>query len=88
MEKHGITSLDDLVTKKIPTRFATLKTGTGSEFIVNGVFKAGFGIADYRKELKDWGGSVEYASYSAALTFSLTTTSMSSPSPWARSLPS
>ncbi len=64
VEKHGIKSLDDLVAKKTPTRFATLKTGTGSEFIVNGVFKAGFGIADYRKELKDWGGSVEYASYS------------------------
>ncbi len=64
VEKNDIKSLDDLITKKIPTRFATLKTGTGSEFIVNGAFKAGFGIADYRTTLKDWGGSVEYASYS------------------------
>jgi hypothetical protein len=63
VEKHGIKTLDDLVERKIPTRFATLKTGTGSEFVVNGLFKAGFGI-DYRKDFKDWGGSVEYASYS------------------------
>ncbi|NLK19486.1 MAG: TAXI family TRAP transporter solute-binding subunit [Synergistaceae bacterium] len=63
VEKHGIKTLDDLVNNKIPTRFATLKTGTGSEFVVNGLFKAGFGI-DYRKDFKEWGGSVEYASYS------------------------
>ena len=65
VEKHGIKSVDDLVARKIATRFATLKTGTGSEFIVNGIFKAGLGVADYRKELKEWGGSVEYASYSS-----------------------
>ena len=64
VEKNDIKSLDDLINKKIPTRFATLKTGTGSEFIVNGTFKAGFGIPDYRNTLKEWGGSVEYASYS------------------------
>ncbi|WP_286932991.1 MULTISPECIES: TAXI family TRAP transporter solute-binding subunit [Aminobacterium] len=63
VEKHNIKSLDDLVARKIPTRFATLKTGTGSEFIVNGIFKSGFGL-DYREALKEWGGSVEYASYS------------------------
>ncbi|MFY9383229.1 MAG: TAXI family TRAP transporter solute-binding subunit [Acetomicrobium sp.] len=63
VEKHNIKSLDDLVARKIPTRFATLKTGTGSEFMVNAVFKSGFGL-DYRKALKEWGGSVEYASYS------------------------
>src|SRR5690606_8278184 len=60
---HNIKSLDDLVARKIPTRFATLKTGTGSEFMVNAVFKSGFGL-DYRNALKEWGGSVEYASYS------------------------
>lgn len=64
VEKHGVKTFDDIVNNKIPMRFATLKTGTGSEFVINGVFKAGFGIDDYRKELKDWGGSVEYASYS------------------------
>jgi TRAP transporter TAXI family solute receptor len=64
VEKHDIKSLDDLVQRKIPTRFATLKTGTGSEFVVNGLFKAGLGI-DYRRDFKEWGGSVEYASYSS-----------------------
>lgn len=63
VEKNNIKSVDDIVARKIPTRFATLKTGTGSEFVVNAVFKDGFGI-DYRKDFKDWGGSVEYASYS------------------------
>lgn len=63
VEKHNIKSVDDLVARKIPTRFATLKTGTGTEFVVNAVFRDGFGV-DYRKDFKDWGGSVEYASYS------------------------
>src|SRR5690606_33396533 len=53
VEKHNIKSLDDLVARKIPTRFATLKTGTGSEFMVNAVFKSGFGL-DYRNALKEW----------------------------------
>lgn len=61
--KYGIKTVEDLVNKKVPTRFATLKTGTGSEFMVNGLFKHAFGL-DYRKAFKDWGGSVEYASYS------------------------
>ena len=62
-DKNGVTTLDEIVAKKLPIRFATLKTGTGSEFVVNAVFKAGYGI-DYRKAIKEWGGSVEYASYS------------------------
>ncbi|MDY3869160.1 MAG: TAXI family TRAP transporter solute-binding subunit [Pyramidobacter sp.] len=62
-EKHGVTTVDDIVNKKLPIRFATLKTGTGSEFVVKAVFESGYGI-DYRKAIKEWGGSVEYASYS------------------------
>ncbi len=62
-EKYGLKTVDDLVAKKVPTRFATLKTGTSSEFVIKNVFNYGFGL-DYRKALKDWGGSVEYASYS------------------------
>ncbi len=61
-EKNGIKSVDDLVEKKIAMRFATLKTGTSSEFGIKNIFSAGFGI-DYRKAFKDWGGSVEYSSY-------------------------
>ncbi len=63
VERHNIKSVDDLVARKIPTRFATLKTGTGSEFYVNALFTAGFGL-DYRTAFKDWGGTIEYASYS------------------------
>lgn len=62
-EKNGIKTVDDLVNKKLAFRFATLKTGTGSEFVVKNVFESGFGI-DYRKAFKEWGGTVEYASYS------------------------
>lgn len=63
VDKNNIKSVDDLIARKIPTRFATLKTGTGSEFYINALFNVGFGI-DYRKVFKEWGGSVEYASYS------------------------
>lgn len=62
-EKNGIKTVNDIVAKKIPIRFGTLKTGSGSEFVVNAVFRDGFGI-DYRKAIPEWGGSVEYASYS------------------------
>lgn len=62
-DKYGVKTVDDLVNKKLAFRFATLKTGTGSEFAVNKAFQAGFGI-DYRKAFKEWGGTVEYASYS------------------------
>ena len=77
MEKHNIKSVDDLVARKIPTRFATLKAA-GTEFVVNAVFRDGFGV-DYRRT-SGWGGSVEYASYSAARTSSLTSTLTSLPS--------
>lgn len=62
-EANGIKTVDDLVNKKVKFRFATLKTGTGSEFVVKYVFSAGYGV-DYRKAIKEWGGTVEYASYS------------------------
>ncbi len=61
-DKYGIKTVDDLVNKKLACRFGTLKTGSGSEFVVNKVFSAGFGI-DYRAAIKEWGGTVEYASY-------------------------
>lgn len=62
-EKYGITCVDDLITKKVPMNFATLKTGTSSEFDIKYIFSAGFGV-DYRKAIKEWGGTVQYASYS------------------------
>jgi len=63
LAKHGVKDLGDIVKKKIPMRFATLKVGTSSEFIIANLFKEGYGIA-YRDAIKSWGGSVEYASYS------------------------
>ncbi len=43
-------------------RFATLKPGTSSEFVVKALFEKGYGF-DYKKTFQEWGGSVEYASY-------------------------
>ncbi len=63
LTKHGIKDLGDLVEKKIPVRFATLKPGTSSEFIIAHLFDTGYGV-DYRDAIKSWGGSVQYASYS------------------------
>ena len=61
-EKHGITKLGDIFTKKIPVRMATLKPGTGSEFVVKTLFQRGYGIS--YKDIKKMGGSMEFASYS------------------------
>ena len=61
-QKYAVTSLEDIITKKIPVRFAALRPGTSSEFVVKALFEKGYGL-DYRKALQDWGGSVEYASY-------------------------
>lgn len=60
-DKNGIKSLDDLVAKDIPVRFATLKPGTSSEFIIKAMFKKGYGT-DYEK-LKKKGWSFEFTSY-------------------------
>lgn len=61
-EKNGLKTVGDIISKKLPVRFATLKTGTASEFVVKALFKKGYGI-DYRQVIKNNGGSVEYASY-------------------------
>lgn len=60
-DKNGIKSLDDLVAKDIPVRFATLKPGTSSEFIIKAMFKKGYGT-DYEK-LKKKGWTFEFTSY-------------------------
>ena len=60
-DKHGLKTVGDLINKKIPVRFATLKPGTASEFAVKALFSKGYGtsVADMKKG--NW--SVEYASY-------------------------
>ncbi|MBR1672240.1 MAG: TAXI family TRAP transporter solute-binding subunit [Fretibacterium sp.] len=60
--KNGVRSVDDIVARKLPMRFATLKPGTSSEFVIRALFAKGFGF-DYKKTFTEWGGSVEYASY-------------------------
>ncbi len=61
-KKHGITTVGDMLGKDVPIRFATLKPGTSSEFVVKVLFKQGFNT-DFAtlKDDKDW--SVQYASY-------------------------
>jgi hypothetical protein len=60
-EANGITTLGDIVEKKLPIRMATLKPGTSSEFVISSIFSKGFGVT--WEDIKNWGGSVEYASY-------------------------
>ncbi len=45
-------------------RFATLKPGTRSEFVIKALFDKAFGI-DYKKIFIEFGGSVDYFSYEA-----------------------
>ena len=61
-EKNNIKSVDDIVNKKLAMRFATLKPGTSSEFVVKALFEKSYGL-DYKKTFQNWGGTVEYASY-------------------------
>ena len=61
-KKNGISSVDDIVAKKTRMRFATLRPGTSSEFVVKALFDKGYDL-DYRKAFQNWGGTVEYASY-------------------------
>ncbi len=61
-QKHGITSVGDMITKKIPVRFATLKPGTSSEFMVKVLLKEGYST-DFAKLKDDNDWSVQYASY-------------------------
>ena len=60
-EKYGIKSVDDMIAKDVPVRFATLKPGTASEFVIKALFKKGFGT-DYEKlKKKKW--TFEFTSY-------------------------
>lgn len=61
-EKNGVKSVGDIVAQKLPIRFATLKPGTASEFTIRSIFEKGFGVG--WDDVKSWGGSVEFASYS------------------------
>ena len=60
-EKHQIKTFGDILTKKIPTRMATLKPGTGSEFVFKSLLAKGYNT-NY-DALKEMGCSIEFASY-------------------------
>ncbi len=60
-DRNGIRSVDDMIAKNIPVRFATLKPGTASEFVIKALFKKGYGV-DY-EGLKKKGWTFEFTSY-------------------------
>ena len=53
-EKHGITDVGSLLAKKIPLRFASLKPGTASEFIVSMLFKHGYNTNFDKLRAQGW----------------------------------
>lgn len=59
--KHNIKTMGDVFAQQLPIRVAALKPGTVSEFVVRQAFAA-YGVS--YKDIKSWGGKVEYASYS------------------------
>ncbi len=61
-KKHGINTVGDLFTKKTPVRFATLKPGTSSEFLVKVLFANGYDT-NYTKLKNNNAWTVQYASY-------------------------
>ncbi len=61
-KKHNITTVGQLLEKKIPVRFATLKPGTASQFLVKVLFDKGYSTNfDKLQNDKDW--AIQYASY-------------------------
>lgn len=60
-EKNGIKSVDDMMTKDIPIRFATLKPGTASEFVIKALFKKGYNTNYDQLKKKKW--TFEFTSY-------------------------
>lgn len=60
-EKNGIKSVDDMIAKDIPIRFATLKPGTASEFVIKALFKKGYNTNYDQLKKKKW--TFEFTSY-------------------------
>ncbi len=61
-EKHGVKTVGDIFKKKLPVRMATLKPGTSSEYMFRRTLELGYGVT--YKDIKKWGGSIQYGSYS------------------------
>ncbi len=60
-EKNGIKSVDDMIEKNIPVRFATLKPGTASEFVIKALFKKSYKTDYDQLKKKKW--TFEFTSY-------------------------
>ncbi|CAK7070045.1 MAG: hypothetical protein DELT_01826 [Desulfovibrio sp.] len=60
-EKHGITSVESLLKLQMPLRFASLKPGTASEFILNLLFKYGYDTSFAK--LRDQGWLISFNNY-------------------------
>ena len=54
VEKHGITSVGSLLNAGVPVRFASLKAGTASEFILTLLFKYGYGMTYDDLRARGW----------------------------------
>ncbi|MCF7935620.1 MAG: TAXI family TRAP transporter solute-binding subunit [Synergistales bacterium] len=61
-EKNGVETIQDIFDQELDFRMATLKPGTSSEYMVRRTLEAGYGVS--YDDIKSWGGSVEYSSYS------------------------
>ncbi len=59
--QHGIDSVGALLQKKMPLRFASLKPGTASEFILNLLFKYGYNTSFDQLRAQGW--SVSFNNY-------------------------
>ena len=60
-EANGITNLETLLSKKMPLRFASLRPGTASEFILKLLLKYGYNTNF--EQLRDQGWSIEFNNY-------------------------
>lgn len=60
-EQHGITDVKSLLEKRLPIRFASLKPGTASEFIITLLLKYGYNTSF--EQLKEQGWSIAFNNY-------------------------
>jgi TRAP transporter TAXI family solute receptor len=60
-EEHGITDVESLLQKKLPLRFASLKPGTASEFLLGLLLKHGYNTGF--DQLKEQGWEISFNNY-------------------------
>lgn len=60
-ERHGITDVGSLLQQRVPLRFASLRPGTASEFILTLLLKYGYGTSF--EKLREQGWSIQFNNY-------------------------